>query len=152
MVADHEDDADATTERQVLSSQAGRLPPIILTSQVNLIQLRRQLKALLKDNFEFCNTRNRTRVVTKEMAHFSDTRSQFGSNNLPYFIFYLKSQQPINPVVGYLTVSAPPEYISDGWVNLGFHVISGKQMSTTCRSPAEGNNHNKHSPLPNTLT
>jgi hypothetical protein len=66
--ADNGDDADDTTERQqhqAPSSQVGRLPPIVLTSQVNLIQMQRQLKGLLKGNFEFRNTINGTRVVTK---------------------------------------------------------------------------------------
>jgi hypothetical protein len=71
MEADHGDDADTTTERQKYqapSSLAGRLPHIVLTSQVNLTQLQRQLKGLLKGNFGFRSTRNGTRVITKEMA------------------------------------------------------------------------------------
>jgi hypothetical protein len=134
MEADHGGDADTTTERQqhqAPSSQAGKPPPIVLTSQANLMQLRRQLKGLMKGNFEYRSTRNGTRVVTKETANFSDTRSHFEINNLPYFTFYLKSQKPINPVIRHLTLSTPTEDISDGLVNFGFDVISGKEMSTT---------------------
>jgi hypothetical protein len=74
MEADHGDDTEDTTERQkqqAPSSQAGRPPPTVLTSQVNLTQLQRQLKGLVKGNFDFRNTRNGTRVVTKEMEDFS---------------------------------------------------------------------------------
>jgi hypothetical protein len=49
MKADHRNNADDTTEH----SQGGRPPPIVLTSQVNLIQLQRQLKGLLKNNLSF---------------------------------------------------------------------------------------------------
>jgi hypothetical protein len=86
MKADRGDDADDTTERQqrqTPSSQAGRLNPSVLTSQVNLTHFQRQLKGLLKDNFEFRNIRNETRFVTKEMADFSAIRCHFESNNLP---------------------------------------------------------------------
>jgi hypothetical protein len=87
------------------------------------MQLQRQLKGLLKGSFEFCNTRNRTRVVTKEMTDLSAI--------LPYFTFCPKSQK-------HFTVSAPAEDILYGLVDLGFDIISVKQMYTTCRSPAEG--------------
>jgi hypothetical protein len=151
MEADHEDDMEDTTERphhQAPSSQTGRPPPIVLTSQVNLIQFQEQLKGLLKGDFEFRNTRNGTRVVTKEMVDFSAIRSHFESSNLSYFTFYHKSQNPIKAVIWHLPVSTPAEVVSDGLVNLGFDDISAKQVSTTCRR----NNHSKHSPLPNNLT
>jgi hypothetical protein len=51
---------------------------------------------------------------------------------------YPKSQNPMNVVIWHLPVSAAAEDYSDGLVNLGFDVISVKQMSTTRRSPAEG--------------
>jgi hypothetical protein len=95
MEADQGDDADDTIERQqhqALSSQVGRPSPIVLTSQVNPIQLQSQLNGLMKGNSEFRNTRNGTGVVTKEMADFPAIRSHFESNNLPYSAFYPKSQ------------------------------------------------------------
>jgi hypothetical protein len=81
MKTDHGDNADDTTERQqhqAPCSQAGSPPPIALTSQ-----LQRQLKGLLKGNFEFRNTRNGIGVVTKGSADFSAIRSHFESNDLP---------------------------------------------------------------------
>jgi hypothetical protein len=65
------------------------------------------------------------------MSDFSIIRSHFESNNLPYFPFYPKSQKAIRTVIQHLPVSASAEDISAGLVNLGFDVISAKQMSTT---------------------
>jgi hypothetical protein len=73
----------------------------------------------------------------KKTADFTATRSHFGSHNLPYFTFYPKSQKPVKVVIRQLPVSTPAEDISEGLVDLGFDVISVKQISTTCRSPAE---------------
>jgi hypothetical protein len=50
--------------------------PIALTG-TNLILLQKQLKGLVKGNFEFRNTRNGTRIVTKEMVDFSAIKSYF---------------------------------------------------------------------------
>jgi hypothetical protein len=72
------------------------------------------------------------------MVDFSPTRSQFESNNSPYFTFYPKSQKPIKAVIRHLPFITPAEDISFGLVNLGFAALSVKQMSTTRRSPAEG--------------
>jgi hypothetical protein len=47
------------------------------------VKPQRQLKGLLKGNFELRSTRNGTRVFTKEMADFSTIRSDFERNNLP---------------------------------------------------------------------
>jgi hypothetical protein len=63
-------DGDQQQQQQPPNSQRGRPPPIILTSAINLIQLQKQLRGLVKGSFEFRNTRNGTRIVTKEMADF----------------------------------------------------------------------------------
>jgi hypothetical protein len=94
-------------------------------------------EGILKGNFEFRNSRNGTRVVTKEID-FSTICSHFENNILPYFTFYHKSHKPIRAVIRYLPFITPAEDISDGLVNLGFDVISVKQMSTSRRSPTEG--------------
>jgi hypothetical protein len=52
-----------------------------------LAEASQQLKGLQKGNYEFCNTRNGTRSVAKEMVDFSATSSHFDSNNLPYFTY-----------------------------------------------------------------
>jgi hypothetical protein len=57
--------AEATTHEEAVPGKAGRPPPTILTSKTNLIQLLKQLKNVVKDDFEFRSTRNGTRVTTK---------------------------------------------------------------------------------------
>jgi hypothetical protein len=60
------------------------------------------------------------------MEDFSTVHSQ--SNNLPYFTIYLKSQKPIKALIWHVPFSTPAMDISDGLVDLGFDVISVKQM------------------------
>jgi hypothetical protein len=68
---DTNNQTDGEQQQQPPNSQRGRPPPIILISTVNLMQLQRQLKGIVKGSFEFRKTRNRTRIVTKEMADYS---------------------------------------------------------------------------------
>jgi hypothetical protein len=77
-------DAKATLNEETVPGKTGRSPPIILTSQANLIQLQKQLKNVVKGNFEFRSTRNGTKVVTKGMADFEAVKSHFTSNSLSY--------------------------------------------------------------------
>jgi hypothetical protein len=53
---------------QATCNKLGRPPPIVLTSATNLMQLQRNVKGIVTGSFEFRNTRNGTRIVTKEMA------------------------------------------------------------------------------------
>jgi hypothetical protein len=119
-------------------SKTGRPPPVVLTSAINLIQLQKQLKNVVKEDFEFHNTRNRTRIITRGMVDFLAVKSHFEKNNLlSYFTFYPKSEKPIKAVVRHLPQNTPAEDICDGLVSLDFDVISVKQMRTTHRSPPE---------------
>jgi hypothetical protein len=68
---DNSERTDGDHQQKLPSSQRGRPPPIILAYAINLIQLQKQLNGLVKGSFEFRNTRNGTRVVTKEMTDFS---------------------------------------------------------------------------------
>jgi hypothetical protein len=61
--------------QQQLSGTSGRLSSIVLTSPTNLILLQRQIKNITTGNFEFRSIRNGTRIITKEMADFSDTKT-----------------------------------------------------------------------------
>jgi hypothetical protein len=45
-------------------------PPVVLTSAVNQIQLKKQLKSVGIENFELRSTRNGTRIITRSMADF----------------------------------------------------------------------------------
>jgi hypothetical protein len=114
-------------------------PPIVLTSQEHLIQLQKNLKRMCKGNFEFRSTRNGTRVINKEMADFSAIRSYFGTNNLPYYTFFPKSEKPIKAVIRHLPNNTPAEDISNGLVSLRYDVISVKQMTTRRSSTGPSN-------------
>jgi hypothetical protein len=110
----------------------------VLTSQVNLIQLQKHLRSLIKIDFELRSTKNGTRILTKEMADFSAIKSHFDTQNLQYFTYYPKIQKPIKAVIRHLPSNTPAEDLSDGLADLGYDVISVKQMSTTRRSTTEG--------------
>jgi hypothetical protein len=81
--------------QQEPSSQAGRPPPIMLTSATNLLQLQKKPRSLVKGNFEFRTSRNGTRVVTREMADFSAIKAYFTSENLSFYTFF--PPNPLNP-------------------------------------------------------
>jgi hypothetical protein len=114
-------------------AKTGRPPPITLTSAVNLVQLQKQLKRVVRENFEF----HSTRIITRSMADFQIVRSHFDSHNLSYYSFFPKSEKPIKAVIRHLPHNTPAEDISDGRVSFGFDVVSVKQMTATRRSPPE---------------
>jgi hypothetical protein len=123
--------------RQSVAKHVGH-PPIILTSTANLLQLQKQLKNVVKGDFEFRSTRYGTRVITKGMADFKAAiKSHFSNNILPYCSFFPKSRKPVKAVIHHLPPNTPAEEISEGRVNLGYDVISVKQMTTTRRSPSD---------------
>jgi hypothetical protein len=133
-----ETDAPATEPippEAATQGKTGRPPPIVLTSTVNLIQLQKQLKGVAKDSFEFRITRNGTRVVTKDMVDYQAVKHYFDNQSLPYFTFSPKSQKPIKAVIRHLPHNTPAEDIAEGLGDIGFDVISVKQMSSVRRSP-----------------
>jgi hypothetical protein len=72
-VADMDTDAsgtEATSNEEAAPGKTGRPPPIILTSTTNLFRLQKQLKSVVKENFDFCSTRNGTIVIMRSMADF----------------------------------------------------------------------------------
>jgi hypothetical protein len=127
--------AEATTGEEAVPGKTGRPPTITLTATTNLIQLQRQLKNVAKGDFEFRNTKNGTRVITKSMTAFEAVKSYFSTHNLAYYSFFPKSQKPIKAVLRHLPFTAPAEDISEGLVTLGFDVISVKKMTNSHRSP-----------------
>jgi hypothetical protein len=124
-------DTDTQDEVQQPARKTGRPPPIVLTSQENLIAMQKKLKGLCKGTFELRSTRNGARIITKEMADFSAIRTYLENQNLPYFTFFPKSQKPIKAVIRHLPINTPAEDISDGLVEVGFDVITVRQMTTT---------------------
>jgi hypothetical protein len=59
---------------------------------------------MVKADIEFRNTRNGTSVI-KSMADFEAVKSHLSNNNLSYFSFFPKSQNPIKAVIRIL----PPD-------------------------------------------
>jgi hypothetical protein len=141
-----EESEPPTEEQQTSPVVSGRPPPIVLTSAINLIQLQNNLKSIVKGNFEFRSTRNGTRVVTREMADYSAIREYFDKNHLNYFTFHPKSQKPIKAVIRHLPIDTPAEDISNGLQDLGYSVLSVKQMTASRPSP-EGGNYTLNLPL-----
>jgi hypothetical protein len=68
------------------------------------------------------------------LADFKSVKSLFISQRLSYYTFFSKSEKPIKAAIRHLPLNTPAEDISDGLVNLGFDVVSIKQMTTTRRS------------------
>jgi hypothetical protein len=120
------------------SGKAGRPPPIILTTAANLIQLQKQIKTVAKQSFEFRTTCNGTQVTTRDMVDYLAVKAHFDSTSMSYFTFFPKSLKPIKAVIRHLPHNTPAEDISNGLVDLGFDVISVKQMSSPRRTPDEG--------------
>jgi hypothetical protein len=107
----------------------------VLTSETNLIQLQKQLKGVAKQIFEFHSIRNGTRVIPKDMLDYQSVKAHFETSNLSYYTFYPKSQKPIKVMICHLLQNTPVENIPSGLVELGFDVISVKQLSIVHRSP-----------------
>jgi hypothetical protein len=129
---------ETTQHETATAAKTCRPPPVILTSTVNLIQLQKQLKTLLKEHFEFRTTRNGTRIVTRGMVDFLGVKSHLKNQNLAFFTFFPKSEKPTRAVIRHLPINTPAEDICDGLVSLGFDVVRVKQMTTTRRySPDE---------------
>jgi hypothetical protein len=100
-----------------------------MTSTTNLIRLQSDLKERVKWEYDFRNTRNCTRIITKEMANYSAMKPYLERNNLPKF---WKAYKGCNP-------SPSPRYASGRHFqqpeDLGFNVISVRQLTTNQRAP-----------------
>jgi hypothetical protein len=140
-------DVDTAGENEILeeqqqqepASKQSRPPPIVLTSSKNLIHLQNKIKGIVKGSFEFRNTRNGTRVVTREMEGYKRLTEYFESNGLRFFNFHPKSVKPLKAVIRYLLSHTPAEDISKGLEKLGFGIVSVKQLTTMRPSPQGGN-------------
>jgi hypothetical protein len=69
--------AEVTPFEEAVLGKTGRPSEIDLASATNLTQLQKQLKGMVKGNFEFYSSRNRSRVIDKTMADFSAVISHF---------------------------------------------------------------------------
>jgi hypothetical protein len=73
------------------------------------------------------------------MVDYQAIKNHFDKTSLAYFTFYPKSLKPIKAVIRHLPTNTPAQDISDGLVDLGFDVVSVKQM-TSARRPPDGSN------------
>jgi hypothetical protein len=127
--------AENTLPEQETPKKSGRSPPIVMTSTTNLICLLSDLKEHGKAEYEFRNSRNGTRIITKEMADYSAIKSNIQKNNLQYFTFSPNSEKPIKAVIRHLPPDTPAEVIFNSLENLGFNIIDVRQLTTNRRSP-----------------
>jgi hypothetical protein len=86
---------EKTLPEQDVPRKSSRPPPIVMISTTNLIRLQRDLKEYVKGEYEFRNTRNGTRITTKEMVDYLAIKSYLEKNNLQYLTFYPNSEKPI---------------------------------------------------------
>jgi hypothetical protein len=96
--------------------------------------LQKQLKCVAKQTFEFRNTRNGTRVITKEIADFQAVRLHFDFNNFSCYSFFSKTEEPIKVVIRHLPINTPAEDIAEFLGEFGFEAVSVRRLSTTRRS------------------
>jgi hypothetical protein len=74
--------AENTLPEQEAPRKSGRPPPIMMISTRKRIQLQSDLKEHVKGEYEFRNTRNGTRIITKEMADYLAMKSYLEKHNL----------------------------------------------------------------------
>jgi hypothetical protein len=111
------------------ASKSGQVAPnIVLTFATNLIQLQKQLKSVAKQAFEFRNTKNGTRVITKDIMDFQTVKLHFKSNNLSFSSFFPKSDKPIKAVIRHLPNNTPAENVAKELGDIGFDVVSVRQL------------------------
>jgi hypothetical protein len=106
--------SEASSSTATAPGKTGRPFPIIFTSAVNLIQLQKQLKGVVSEDFEFRSTRNGTRIITRGMAHFQ-VKSYFENHNLSYYSFCPKNEKPIESVICHLPQTPLLKTTLTGW-------------------------------------
>jgi hypothetical protein len=124
-------------QEETTTDKTGRPPQIEITAAPKLLQLQNFIKGVVKETFELRNTRNGTRVLTRSLVDFAAVKSYLETHNLPYFTYYPKSLKSIKAVIRHLPTNTPAQDISDGLIDLGFDIISVKQMTTTSQSTSE---------------
>jgi hypothetical protein len=68
--------------------EKGRPPPIVLTSEVNLLSLQKDLKAVVTGEFFMRNIASGPRITTKSMADYKTIQNLLSQKGLPFFTFY----------------------------------------------------------------
>jgi hypothetical protein len=65
------------------------------------------------------------------MADYSAMKSYLEKNNLHYFTFSPNFEKPIKTVIHHLSPDMPAEDTSNSLEDLGFNIISVRQMTAT---------------------
>jgi hypothetical protein len=73
-------------------------------------------------------------IIIKEKVGYSAMRSSLEKNNLNYFTFSTNSEKCIKVVIHHLPSDTPMEDISNILEDLGFNIISMRQMTATQRA------------------
>jgi hypothetical protein len=115
----------------------GRPPPIVLTSEVNLLSLQKDLKAVVTGEF-FRNTASGSRITTKSMSDYKTIQNLLSQKGLPFFTFCTKGNKSVNAVIRHLPNNTSSEDITVALQELGCEVISVKQMMAKHPSPEGG--------------
>jgi hypothetical protein len=108
----------------------GRPPPLVLSSEANILSLQKDLKTVVTGEFFFRNTASGTRITTKSMADYKATQNLLSQRGLTYFTFYTKGDKPVKLSLGICRITLLPKT-----QELGYEVISVKQM--TAKRPSQ---------------
>jgi hypothetical protein len=95
--------------------------------------LQKELKNVVKNDFEFCSTRNGTMVITKGIGGFEAVKSHFTNNNLSYYSYFPKSQKPVKAVIRHLPPNNPQRTFMKDWCPWALTLLA----SSTRRSPSD---------------
>jgi hypothetical protein len=118
------------------SKGTGRPPPIIVTSNINLIKTQKQLDTKLKGVFTIRNTRNRTRLTTKSMEDYTGLKTHLEETKRNYYTFHPKDEKTIKAVIRHLPIDTPAEDTAKEMLAMDYKVQSVKQITT--RQKPEG--------------
>jgi hypothetical protein len=91
------------------------------------------LKAAVTGEFFSRNTATGARITTESMAHYKAIQKFLSQKGLPFFTFYTKGDKPQKAVIRHLPNNTSSEDITVAVQELGYVVISVKQI--TAKSP-----------------
>jgi len=89
---DAEPETGGMEEEPLQRTGKDRPPPIIITSQVNLLKFQKEIKAITKGSFELRNTKHGTRAISREMADYLAIKNQLEKTKIHYYTFHLPPQ------------------------------------------------------------
>jgi hypothetical protein len=84
--------------------QNGTPHPIVLTSEVNILSLQKDLKAVVTGEF-FRNIGSGTRITTKSMADYKTIQNVLSQKGLTFFTFNTKGDKPVKAVIRHLPIN-----------------------------------------------